>query len=149
MRWTVKRVSLASKAASNARSALNGRGIDGYTNIYSVKMFAHEKTKLDYVKDGIEPTRRTIISLLRLETKMEIMLWLLNGFLIVAVIGRALILWMRDDIAVGAVVAATMLVLRLDAMSAWIIGVITSLFQELGVIYEGMETISQPINLID
>ena len=74
MRWTVKRVSLASKWASNARSALNGRVIDGYTNIYSVKIFAHEKTKLDYVKDGIEPTRRTIISLLRLETKMEIML---------------------------------------------------------------------------
>ena len=98
---------------------MNGRVIDGYTNIYSVKIFAHEKTKLDYVKDGIEPTCRTIISLLRLETKMEIMLWLLNGFLIVAVIGGALILWMRDDIAVGAVVAATMLVLRPDAMSAW------------------------------
>tara|TARA_B100000780_G_C20723294_1_gene287472 strand:+ start:282 stop:497 length:216 start_codon:yes stop_codon:yes gene_type:complete len=71
---------------------LNGRVIDGYTNIYSVKIFAHEKTKFDYVKDGIEPTCRTIISLLRLETKMEIMLWLLNGFLTVAVIGGALIL---------------------------------------------------------
>ena len=92
MRWTVKRVFLASKAAPNAWSALNGRVIDGYTNIYSVKIFAHEKTKFDYVKDGIEPTCRTIISLLRLETKMEIMLWLLNGFLTVAVIGGALIL---------------------------------------------------------
>jgi len=149
MRWTVKQVSLASKAASNARSALSGCVIDEYTNIYSVKMFADEKTKLDYVKNGIEPTRRTIISLPRLETKMEIFLWLLNGFLIVAVIGGVLILWMCDDIAVGVVVAATMLVFRLDAMSAWIIGVITSFFQELGVIYEGMETIAQPINLVD
>jgi ATP-binding cassette subfamily B multidrug efflux pump len=132
IRWTVKKVSLASKTASNARSALNGRVIDGYTNIYLVKMFAHEKTKLDYVKDDIEPTCRTIISLLRLETKMQIVLWLLNGFLIVAVIGGALILWMGDDIAVGAVVAATMLVFRLDAMSAWIIGVITISFRNLG-----------------
>jgi len=69
MRWTIRRVAKASKTASAARSALNGRIIDGYTNIHSVKMFAHDKAELGYVKQGMETARscfsKSIVSSVR------------------------------------------------------------------------------------
>ena len=69
MRWTIRRVAKASKTASAARSALNGRIIDGYTNIHSVKMFAHDKAEIGYVKQGMETARvafsKSIVSSVR------------------------------------------------------------------------------------
>ena len=43
MRWTVRWVVTAAKAASAAKSEVNRRIIDGYTNIHLVKMLAHYK----------------------------------------------------------------------------------------------------------
>ena len=92
MRWTIRRVAKASKTASAARSALNGRIIDGYTNIHSVKMFAHDKAEIGYVKQGMETARAAFFQVNRLVSKMEITLWLLNGLLMVTIVGGAVIL---------------------------------------------------------
>ena len=147
--WTVKRVGPASKAASDARSALTGRVVDAYTNIHSVKMFAHHDRELDYARDAIDNTRRTFIREMRIFTIMDVVLVALNGFLIVAVVGWAIALWTQGAASVGVVAAATALTLRLNAMTGWIMWALTSFFQELGVVAEGMETIAQPITLVD
>lgn len=147
--WTVKRVGPASQAASDARSEVTGRVVDSYTNIHSVKMFAHNNTELTYAKDAIENTRRTFQYEMRIFTIMDVMLVTLNGLLIVAVVGWAFWLWMQGQASVGAVAAATALTLRLNAMTGWIMWALTSFFRQLGVVAEGMETIAQPITLID
>ena len=147
--WTVKRVGPASQAASDARSTVTGRVVDAYSNIHSVKMFAHHDRELEYAKDAIEYTRRTFQKEMRIFTIMDVMLVTLNGLLIVGVVGWAIMLWMQGSASVGVVAAATALTLRLNSMTGWIMWALTSFFRQLGVVAEGMETIAQPIMLKD
>ncbi len=149
MRWTVVRVGPASQRASDARSAVTGRVVDAYTNIHSVKMFAHTTGEMAYAKEAIDYSRDTFQAEMRLYTLMDLGLVMLNGVLILGVVGWALALWMQGQATVGAVAAASALVLRLNAMTGWIMWAITSFFRQLGVVKEGMETIAQPIDLID
>ena len=136
VRWTIRRVGPASQAASDARSTVTGRVVDSYSNIHSVKMFAHHDRELDYAKEAIENTRTTFFYEMRLYTIMDIALVTLNGFLIVGVVGWAMYLWMQGTASVGVVAAATALTLRLNAMTGWIMWALTTFFRQLGVVAE-------------
>ncbi len=149
VQWTVKRAGPAAKASSDARSAVTGRVVDAYTNIHSVKLFAHHAQELDYAKEAIEHARATFKTEMRIITKMDLALTVLNGLLIVWITGWAVWLWVDGAATVGTVAAATALVLRLNNMTYWIMWAFSSLVQALGVVQEGMETIAQPIALVD
>lgn len=147
--WTMKRVGPASQASSDARSMTTGRVVDSYTNIHSVKLFAHHDGEVNFAKEAIEKTRQTFAREMRIFTIMDVMLVTLNGLLIVGVVGWAIWLWAQGSASVGAVAAATALTLRLNAMTGWIMWALSSFFRSLGVVKEGMETIAQPITLVD
>ena len=147
--WAVKRVSPASQTSSNARSLVTGRVVDAYTNIHSVKMFAHHDLELSYAKDAIEHARETFMIEMRIYTTMDVILVILNGLLIVGVVGWAIALWTQGAASVGVVAATTALVLRLNSMTAWIMWALTTFFRQLGVVAEGMQTIAQPVTLVD
>ena len=149
VRWTVRYAGPAAKASSDARSAVTGRVVDAYTNIHSVKLFAHHNNELAYAKEAIEHARETFKQEMRIITKMDLALTLLNGVLIVWITGWAVLLWLQGAATVGTVAAATALVLRLNNMTYWIMWAFSSLVQALGVVQEGMETIAQPIALVD
>ena len=147
--WVVMRITPASEAFSAARSAVNGRIVDAYTNIHSVKMFAQGDRELRDARGAIEATRRAFQAEMRLFTIMDIVLTLLNGVLIVGVVGYAIWLWTAGAATVGVVAAAAALVLRLSNMSGWIMLSVSSFFEALGTIKEGMESIAAPIALLD
>ncbi|MDE3081141.1 MAG: ABC transporter ATP-binding protein [Paracoccaceae bacterium] len=149
IRWTLRRAGPASKAASDARSAVLGRVVDSYTNIHSVKLFAHDDREIAYARDAIEGARQKFQLEMRIITRMDVMLTALNGFLIVSVTAWAVSLWFHGAASVGVVAAATALVLRLNNMTYWIMWATTALVQALGVVAEGMETIAQPVTLVD
>ncbi|MGL4319320.1 MAG: ABC transporter ATP-binding protein, partial [Paracoccaceae bacterium] len=149
VRWTINRAGPAAKASSDARSAVTGRVVDAYTNIHAVKLFAHHDSEVAYAKEAIEHARETFKHEMRIVTKMDLALTMLNGFLIVAITGWAFLLWYQGSATVGTVAAATALVLRLNNMTYWIMWAFTSLVQALGVVQEGMETITHPIELVD
>ncbi len=149
VRWTLLRAGPAATASSDARSAITGRVVDAYTNIHSVKLFAHHDHEMDYATESIENARRMFFREMRIITSMDVMLTLLNGALIVSVCGWAIYLWYQGQATVGTVAAASALVLRLNNMTYWIMWATTSLVQNLGVVQEGMETITQPIGLVD
>ncbi|MCA0857654.1 ABC transporter ATP-binding protein [Phaeobacter italicus] len=149
IRWTVRRVGPASQAASDARSTVTGRVVDSYSNIHSVKMFAHHDTELTYAREAIEKTRRTFQTEMRIYTIMDATLVSLNGLLIVSTVGWGIFLWMQGLASVGVIAAASALTLRLNGMSGWIMWALTTFFRQLGVVAEGMETIAQPIDLVD
>ena len=149
LRWVVRRIGPASEAASNARSAVTGRVVDSYTNIHSVKMFAHHDREVAYAKDAIEEARRTFQEEMRLYTIMDVGLMVLNGFLVVGVVGWAMYLWFGATATVGVVAAAAALTLRLNAMSGWIMWAVSNFYRNLGVVAEGMQTIAQPVTLVD
>ena len=149
VRWTLHRAGPAAQASSDARSAVTGRVVDAYTNIHSVKLFAHHDMELDYAKEAIEHARTTLQHEMRIITRMDLALTALNGFLIVSVIGLALGLWYGGTATVGTVAAASALVLRLNNMTYWVMWATTALVQALGVVAEGMQTITHPIGLVD
>jgi ATP-binding cassette subfamily B multidrug efflux pump len=149
LRWTIKRIGPASQSAADARSKVTGRIVDSYTNVHSVKLFANHDKEMDYAKEAIEETRQTFMHEMRLFTIMDVSLVILNGLLIIGVVGWALVLWMNGTASTGVVAAATALTLRLNAMTGWIMWAVTSFFRNLGVVKEGMETIAQPITLTD
>ncbi|OYX44578.1 MAG: multidrug ABC transporter ATP-binding protein [Rhodobacterales bacterium 32-67-9] len=149
MRWTVRRAGPASTASSDARSAVTGRVVDSFTNIHSVKMFAHDDREIAYVGETIENLRTTFAREMRIITWMDVLLTLLNGALIVSVTALAMYLWYHGQASVGTVAAASALVLRLNSMTYWIMWAMTNLVQSLGIVAEGMQTIAQPVDLVD
>ena len=149
LRYVVRRVEPASKDSSNARSELNGRVVDAYTNIHSVKMFANTKSELAYVKDAIEETRQTVFREMRIYTRMDFILSTMNAMLVAGTVGTALYLWTYDQFSSGEVAAASALVIRFNGMSGWIMWAFTTFFRELGVVGEGLETLAAPVKLLD
>jgi ATP-binding cassette subfamily B multidrug efflux pump len=149
MRWTIRRAGPASTASSEARSAVTGRVVDSYSNIHSVKLFAHQDSELNYAKEAIEKSRQTFQTEMRIVTKMDVALTFLNGLMIMGVGGLALLFWVQGSASVGVVAAAVALALRINSMTYWIMWASTNLVQNLGTLAEGMQTIAQPVTLTD
>jgi ATP-binding cassette subfamily B multidrug efflux pump len=107
VRWTVNRAGPAAQAASDARSMVTGRVVDAYTNIHSVKLFAHQAEELGLCQGGdregpLHPDDRNAD-----HHGNGPGLNLLNAALIVSVTGWALYLWGVGAASIGTVAAAS------------------------------------------
>ena len=147
--WFVPRIASASEAFSEARSKMTGRIVDSYTNIQTVKLFAHADREDAYAHESFADGRRTFQKQMRLFTSMEIALVLLNGLLMVTVIGLGMALWAGGAASIGALAAASALVVRLNGLTGWIMWATSDFFQNLGVVRDGVGTISKPVDLVD
>ena len=147
--YFVPRMRERSKVNSEARSALMGRIVDSYTNILTVKLFARPRDEDRYIRDAIERHMRLFMSAQRLMTVFGTLLNVLNAFLIVGAGALALLLWRFGAVEVGAIAMVLPLTLQLTNMSRQIASQITDIFEDVGVVQEGMMTIAQPLRLID
>ncbi|MEM7745872.1 MAG: ABC transporter ATP-binding protein [Pseudomonadota bacterium] len=147
--WFVPKITRAGMQVAEARSVLAGRIVDSYTNIQTVKLFAHGDAEEKYSKAALDDFRAAFARQSRIHTKLEIAMTGLSTFLIGGVIGYAIWLWAEGAVTVGVVAAAVALVVRLLGLVEWIMWNLTSLFQNIGTVQEGMETISQPVRLKD
>jgi len=142
-------ITLRSRDVAEARSVLAGRIVDSYTNIQTVKLFAHAEREEEYAREALEDFRWTFARQTRLYTWLTIALAALSVVLVGGVVGYAVWLWSAGAITVGAVAAAAALVTRLNGMVDWIMWSLTTLFQNIGTVQDGMETMSQPLRLKD
>jgi ATP-binding cassette subfamily B multidrug efflux pump len=147
--YFVPRMRERSKLNSEARSALMGRIVDSYTNILTVKLFARPRDEDRYIRDAIERHMQRFISAQRLMTVFGTLLNVLNALLIVGAGALALLLWGRGAVEVGAIAMVLPLTLQLTNMSRQIASQITDIFEDIGVVQEGMMTIAQPLRLVD
>lgn len=147
--YFVPRVKERSVVSSDARSKLMGRIVDGYTNITTLKLFAHTNFEQQYAKEAIE--EQTVKAQLagRVVTSMDVVITTMNGLLIVTTTGLALWLWTQSLITVGAIALATGLVIRIVNMSGWIMWVVTGIFENIGMVQDGLQSISQPVSVTD
>ena len=147
--YFVPKVKERSVVSSDARSKLMGRIVDGYTNITTLKLFAHTHVEQNYARDAIaEQTEKTQLAG-RLVTSMDVVITGMNGLLIVATTGLALWLWTQSLVSVGAIALATGLVIRIVNMSGWIMWVVNGIFENIGMVEDGLQTISQPLSVTD
>ena len=138
-----------SAAVAEASSGLSGRIVDSYTNIQSVKLFARAEREDGFVLDGFRIHIEAFLNFARTMAGLMVSLSTLNSALIVSIAGLGVYLWSRGSITVGAIAVATSLVLRLNQMSGMILRQITSLFENVGAVQNGMQTIARPYSLVD
>ena len=149
LRYFVPRVKERSVVSSEARSKLMGRIVDGYTNIATLKLFAHTDFEQQYAREAIrEQTEKTQLAS-RVITSMDVVITSLNGLLIVTTTGLALWLWTQSLISTGAIALATGLVIRIVNMSGWIMWVVNGIFENIGTVQDGLESIAQPVSVTD
>ena len=147
--WFVPRVRKRATEASEARSMLLGRIVDSYTNILTVKLFAHADRETAYAQAAISEQMGRQQAQLRLLTIMISLLFTINGLLIASTTALALWLWSSGRVSTGAVVLVTGLVIQITRMSTWVMNLVTGIFENIGVVQEGMETISRPLGIVD
>ena len=147
--YFVPRIRDRSKINSEARSALMGRIVDSYTNILTVKLFARPRDEDNYVRDAVDRHVDVFLAERRLLTWFGTLLKLLDAFLIAGAGAMALLLWQKGYVEVGAIAMVLPLTLQLANTSRQIAVQITDLFEEIGIVQEGMMTIARPLQLID
>jgi ATP-binding cassette, subfamily B, multidrug efflux pump len=147
--YFVPRLRDRSKITSEARSALMGRIVDSYTNILTVKLFARPREEDSYVRDAVEHHTGRFLAQQRLITAFGTLLGLLNALLVAGAGAIALALWVHGLVAVGAIAMVLPLTFQLTNMSRWVAFSVTEIFEEIGVVQEGMITIARPLQLID
>ncbi len=138
-----------SAAMSEAHSMLTGRVVDSYTNIQSVKLFAHTEREDAFAQEAVARHTQAFRNLNRSIFAMTVSLTLVNTALIVLVAAVAVVLWLNAGISVGAIAVAVGLIIRLTQMSGWILRTVTHLFENIGTVQNGIETISQPYAVTD
>lgn len=145
----VKPVQLKSRRLSEATSVLTGRIVDSYTNIQSVKLFAHAEQEETYAADGIAKHTRAFRIMMRAVLSMTVALTLLNTALVVTTAGLSIVLWQQGKVTVGDIAVVNGLVIRLSQMSGWILRTVTSLFENIGAVENGIETIARDTQIVD
>jgi ATP-binding cassette, subfamily B, multidrug efflux pump len=145
----VPRMRERSKESSIARSTLMGRIVDSYTNIVTVKLFARAREEDEYVRNAVDRHVSLFQASQRLLTAFGALLDVLNALLIAGSGGLALVLWRYGAVEVGAIAMVLPLSLQLTNMSRQIAMRITEIFEDIGVVQEGMITIAQPLQLPD
>src|SRR3954451_18275359 len=149
LRVLVPRMRDRSKAVSEGRSMLTGRVADSYTNILTVKLFARAREEDAYVRDSIDEHTGAFHSSLRLHTLFSLALSLINACMVTSIAALALLLWSRGQIEVGTVAMALPLAWQIVNSGGWVAWQVTNIFENIGVVQEGMMTIAKPITLID
>ena len=149
LRWFVPRLSKVSRAQADARSLMTGRITDAYTNIATVKLFSHAGREAGYARGAMQEFMHTVHAQMRLVSSIEIVNHSLSMLLILSTGGVALWLWSHGEIGVGAVAAATAMALRLNGMSHWVMWEMASLFENVGTVQDGINTLSRPHAVVD
>lgn len=149
MRYFVPRLGKVSTRQADARALMTGRIADAYTNITTVKLFSHAQRESGYARGAMQEFLDTVHRQMRLVTGLEIVIHLLSMSLIIGTSGMALWLWTQHQIGVGAVAAATAMALRLNGISHWIMWEMASLFEHIGTVQDGINTLSKPHAVVD
>jgi ATP-binding cassette subfamily B multidrug efflux pump len=147
--WFVPRLSRVSRAQADARSVMTGRITDAYTNIATVKLFSHTRREAQFARAAMEEFKLTGYAQMRLVSQFETVNHALIVLLILAACGGALWLWSIGQVGTGAVAAVTAMALRLSGMSHWVMWEMTSLFESVGTIQDGINTLSRPRAVVD
>lgn len=149
VRYIALQVGVASERWADARSLTTGRVVDAYSNIETVKLFAHETQEQDYALSALRRLRLRFQRFLRLMTMLAFGMNAINGILIAIVVGPAVWLWTKGAVSVGEVAAAAALTIRLNGMSNWIMWVTIRLFENSGIIQEGLQSLAAPHQITD
>ncbi|CAM5223209.1 ABC transporter ATP-binding protein [Alishewanella longhuensis] len=147
--YFVPRLKRVATAQADARSEMTGRIVDSYTNINTIKLFSYTQREEAYARDSMEVFLKPVYQQMRLATGLSVSVQTLNYLLVFSVAALSLYLWAGSAITVGAIAIAVSLALRLNGMAQWIMWEVSSLFENIGTVADGVATLSQPAQVQD
>ena len=139
--WFVPRLRDRSKAMSEKRSTLMGRVVDSYTNILTVKLFARAAEEDAFVRQAVDDHTEASRSQARMTTGYSTTLMFMNAALIVGTAAIAIWQWTVGNIGVAAVATAIPMAWQLNNIAGWVARSITSIFESIGTVQDGMRSI--------
>ena len=148
-RYFVPKMKKIAMVQADARSLMTGRIVDSYTNIITLKLFSHSNRESAYIRDGMSEFLNTVHPQMRLVTKLNICLWALNMSLVFSTAALGIYLWFNGSITPGAIAIVMSLAIRLTSMSHWILWEISGLFENIGTVQDGINTLSVPSKVND
>lgn len=147
--YFIPRLAKVSQHQADARAMMTGRITDAYTNISTVKLFSHAGREADYAKSAMQEFISTVHQQMRMVSGVETINHFLNMLLIISSVGAVLWLWSSHQVGAGAVAAVTAMSLRLNGISHWVMWEMTSLYEQVGTVQDGMNTLSTPSTIDD
>jgi ATP-binding cassette subfamily B multidrug efflux pump len=147
--YFVPRLGRVAAAQADARSMMTGRITDAYTNISTIKLFAHASREAAYARFAMDDFLVTARRQSRYVSAFEILNHCLNVLLIGATAAIAISLWMHGRVGLGAVAAASAMALRLNGISHWIMWELAGLFENIGTVQDGITTVTRPVAVLD
>jgi ATP-binding cassette, subfamily B, multidrug efflux pump len=147
--WAVPRQRELARKASEARSIVTGKIVDSYTNILTLKLFARTRDEDEHVREAMNAVNEAFLRQQAMTTVFSALLFVLNAILLASTIAVALWLWQTGVIGVGTVAMVLPLVAQLIAMSGWVSFEIAGIFENIGVIQEGMQSVAKPLTMQD
>ncbi|BDR11372.1 ABC transporter ATP-binding protein/permease [Comamonas thiooxydans] len=147
--YFVPRLGQIGKEQADARSMMTGRVTDAYTNIATVKLFAHTRREAEYARNAMEAFKATGYAQMRLVSLFEITNHLMIALLLLGSGGTALYLWTQAQASAGVVAAVIAMALRLMGYSHWVMWQMTGLFENVGTIQDGITTLTKPRTIVD
>ncbi len=149
LRHFVPRMRDRAKLSSEVRSMVMGRVVDSYTNILTVKLFARARDEDRYVRDAVDEHTAAIAAHMRVTTRFMATLSVMNAALLVGTAAIGMLLWAQGQISAGLVAMALPLAWQIANVAGWVSWEVTGIFENVGVVQEGMETIAVPHTLVD
>ncbi|WP_072281596.1 ABC transporter ATP-binding protein [Rappaport israeli] len=142
--YFIPRLQHISRRQADARSTMTGRVVDAYTNIATVKLFAHTHREADYAQQSMQGFLQTVYEQFRLVTGLQLSVRTLNYLLLFGIAGLGIGMWVESLLTVGAVAVGVSLALRLNSMSQWVMFEVSSLFENIGTTIDGMKMLAKP-----
>ena len=145
----VPRLKNVSQKQADARSMMTGRIVDSYTNIMTVKLFSHTSRESDYAREGMSGFLNTVYPQMRLVTVLYACVWFSNALLVFSISALSIYLWLHELVTPGGAAVAVALCLRLNGMAQWVMWEVSALFENIGTVQDGINTLSHPVDIVD
>jgi ATP-binding cassette subfamily B multidrug efflux pump len=149
LRVMLPKLKRVSQKQADARSIMTGRIVDSYTNIMTVKLFSHHTREETYAKEGMNGFLQTVYPQMRLVTVLQALVWGINSLLVFSISALAIYLWVHGTVSPGDIAIAVSLSLRLNGMSQWIMWEVSSLFENIGTVQDGINMLAIPADIKD
>lgn len=147
--YYVPKLRSISSLQADARSTMTGRFVDSYTNIQTVKLFSHSQWETAYIKNSMEDFLLKVNAQMRLVTSLNLCVEVTNCLFLLSITAISIYLWSKSSVSVGEITVAVSLTLRINGMSKWIMREVRALFENIGIVVDGMRSLSQPILIED
>jgi ATP-binding cassette subfamily B multidrug efflux pump len=142
--YYVPKLGKVAEVQADARSLMTGRIVDSYTNIATVKLFSHSNREEAYAHEAMDQFMGTVHKQMRMFALLQIIIPMMNNLLLFSVMAVGINQWLNGSMTPGAIAVATALVLRFQGMSQWVMWEMSQLFENIGIVRDGINSISLP-----